>query len=176
MSDLVDYGIIQEQSDIRAHVGPLAHTIWVYRTEEMIAIVKTGKYKLKTGGQPGANGVTFAGWPVPFSDVPGLRPVLWKSCPLWPDFGHAQHAINTARKGELACEIVQRLIRMGRFPLWVYAEEQQDRNMQIDGTDILVAGKWRIQTKCDWLAASIQEGGRGNLFVQYQERNPNGIH
>jgi hypothetical protein len=172
-AELIDYGINQENSDIRAHVSPLAQIVYVYRTEEMLDLIATGAYPVKSARQPGFDIVTATGWCVPISDVVGIRPVAWKTCPLWSGFGTNQYDKTTTVKGELACELVQRLLRMGRFPLWVVAVEScEDKDMQVDGTDILVRGTWKIQTKCDWLAAPKEHGGTGNLFIQRSEINP----
>jgi len=151
-------------------------TVYVYPTKHMLSLLKGKTYKLSTAKQPGYDGITAEGWIVPITDVPELRILKFNSCSLWKDFGCTQHAISTTKKGEIACDIVMQLLHLGRFPLWIKSRIKDDKDLQIKGTDIFVDGKWRIQTKCDWLAAPKIDGGTGNLFIQTKELNPLKLH
>ena len=52
-SELVDYGIQTEDSDIRAHVSVVAGKVYVFPTKLAVALVKSGKYPERKAWQPG---------------------------------------------------------------------------------------------------------------------------
>ena len=66
---LHDYGIQNEQSDIRAHVGVRARTVYVFRTEEAKRLVASmRKDEGRFASQPGVVGPTAFGFAVPVSE------------------------------------------------------------------------------------------------------------
>ncbi len=81
--------------------------------------------------------------------------------------------LTTSQKGKLAVRVVCYLMKVGRFPLWINAEESQDREVQISGADIVVCCNRRVQVKCDYYAGP--RPGTGNLFLQKAECNPRGL-
>ena len=169
--DLFDYGIAQEHSDIRAHVSPTCRAVFVYRTKDMLALISARCFPERDATQEGANGrPTGRGFIVPVSEVPDIRtvrPSEWR----WRNFP-PKHGSTTTEKGRAAVEIVQQALEAGRFPLWVGGAEAEDRETQIEGTDIIVCCNHRIQVKCDYEAGPKAEGGTGNLFIQTAEANP----
>jgi hypothetical protein len=168
---LVDYGIHTEGSDIRAHVGVLARKVYVFPTAEGLDLINTGRYSLITGSQPGVNGDTFAGYRVPTRDFPNLRVLRYESWQGWEEFGPRQDSKSTAEKGARAVDVVLSLLKLGRFPLWIDAQEEEDPEVQIKGVDILICCKKQVQVKCDWKAGD-GHGCYGNLFLQRMECNP----
>jgi len=175
MSDLVDYGIFTEQSDIRAHVAVAAHRVLVFRTAVVADLVKRMQFTEKTATQPGVTGATARGFTVPVEAIPDLRELHFKSYP-WETF--PERTCSTSAKGAGAVYVICELLRRGRFPLWIEsATEAQGKSIQIMGTDIIVYARQRIQVKCDWFAGRREwaDGCTGNVFIQTAERNPLGL-
>ena len=168
---LVSYGIQTEESDIRAHVSPLARCIYVYRTTLMRDLLSQKEYPEAGARQSGVVGITGWGRKVPIAEVPDLRIIHSRMYP-WHTFPPI--TANTSEKGAAAVAVVCAAIGAGRFPLWLRASESKDTAIQLDGTDIVLCCRQRIQVKCDWKAARREQGGYGNLFIQTAERNPLG--
>ena len=170
-TELFRYGIQTEQSDIRAHVGPICKSVFVYQTNRMLLWLKEHyqEYRVGEATQPGVEGVTGRGFLVPLKDVPGLRTLRYHSYE-WSTFPHK--SATTSRKGDAAVDVVCKLLEMGRFPLWVDGNTEDRGSLQIKGTDIIVFAKQYIQVKCDYLAGPKECGCSGNLFVQTHESNP----
>lgn len=168
------YGIIQENSNIRAHVGPVAKCVYVYKTSDMVRAILAKEYHKLPAYQKNFEGVTGYGPVVPLSELNFVIPVMWRSVCWWDNF---KEDADTGSKGREAVNVVAQLMRMGRFPFFVIPQEVTDIIMDIKGTDIIVSGKWRIQVKCDWKAGPKEVAGcSGNLFVQTHERNPMSIY
>ena len=168
--ELCYYGIIQENSHIRAHVGPVAKCVYVYKTADMIQAIMVNEYRKLPAYQKNYDGITGYGPIVPLSKVPFVIPVKWRSVEWWKNFKDAD---DTTDKGKKAVTVVTQIMRLGRFPFFVVPQEVTDINMDIEGTDIIISGKWRVQVKCDWKAGPKEiEGCSGNLFVQTHEINP----
>lgn len=165
---LVEYGIHTEQSDVRAHVSVVNKTIYAFPTKSGIDAVKSGKWPLRLAGQPGVNGPTGEGWCVPLSAIHDLRRLPFSTWCGWTQF---RADLSTSRKGQLAVLCVIAAMKLGRFPFWVDAEEDERENIQLQGTDILVFCRKKIQVKCDYNAGD-RPLGTGNLFLQRAERNP----
>jgi hypothetical protein len=166
MTDLAEYGILQENSHIRAHVSVTARCVYAFRTRCAIDAVSTGKYPKRQAYQPGINGATAAGFIVPVNDIEDVRRVVWNDVQWWTYF---QPDMTTTQKGALAVRVVQRTLERGLFPLWLSGVSEVGKELDIQGTDILINGVWRLQVKCDYNAG---DGGTGNLYIQTAERNP----
>jgi len=165
---LVDYGIMHEESDIRAHVSVITGIVYVYPTAEAVELVGSGNYRMASAYTNGIE--TARGYLVPPGDIPHCREV-----PIPPKVLTAARFLEgdtTSQKGDKAVSIVKWLLRAGQFPLWVESEIIKDHEMQVNGTDIIVRINTRIQVKCDYRAGKKESGGTGNLFIQIAECNP----
>lgn len=167
---LATYGIQNEQSDIRAHVGVLAGTVYVYRTKDGLRSIELFGGDAKLAYQPGVTYATAKGYPVPWQSIPRIIAIPCKKLIEKMEF---QIAESTSDKGRKASLVVEQLIRFGHFPLPVEPIEIQSTHIQRKGIDLIVAGEWRIQVKCDYRAGD-GEGCTGNLYLQTAELNPFG--
>lgn len=174
---LVKHGIQTEQSDLRAHVCPVAGMVYVYPTKEGVAAINTGNHRqLKT--RTGAI-VTAVGYVVPPSAI--LRVAKVKLGYLLTQYPIA-YTDSTTHKGKQAVNIVAELFRLGAFPLYLGAQETRSMELQISGTDILIDAKvkLKVQVKCDYNGGEPAKGERstpsgyvtGNLYLQTEECNP----
>jgi hypothetical protein len=163
------YGILTEESDIRAHVSVVNKSIYVFETCKGIEAVNTKTHNdLVSAYQPGVAGATAKGWPIPIDQIDGLIRVDMHDFGF-PCFG--QYKMSTSEKGAMAVSCVCVALRSGKFPFWVDSEESSDASIQIAGTDVVLAFKKRIQVKCDW-GSGERPNGTGNVFLQFSERNP----
>lgn len=168
---LIEYGIFQENSNIRCHVAPGTKRIFIYRTDYMVNLISNNKYRTASAKQ--GNIITATGFLVPLKDIPDLRRLQWDYVPWWDWF---RENMNPTEKGSAAVKVAKKIIELGRFPFWFI--ESEDSNVEIDiaGTDMILKGTSRIQVKCDWRAGEKIEGGSGNIYVQTHECNPFGYH
>lgn len=169
---LIPYGIQNEQSDIRAHVGVLAQRVFVYRTRVMVDLLLKQNFPTAFATQEGANGQwTGKGKLVPIHAVPRMYII---PCPKFSWHTFPARTDTTSARGDKAVELICLLLKHGAFPLWVRASESKDAKIQINGTDIVVVANQRIQVKCDYNAGlrSWHPECTGNLFVQTAECNP----
>ena len=164
---LVEYGIQQEKSDIRAHVSVIGMAVYVYPTAEGIAVIGRPDYKKVSVMTQGV--VTAEGFLVPPRDIPHCRMIELPATVM--QAARFNEGDNTTEKGRRAVSVVKWLLKAGMFPLWLSSEIIQDHEMQVDGTDILVRLDTRIQVKCDWRGGD-RSGCTGNLFIQVAECNP----
>lgn len=164
--ELYEYGIQTEDSDIRAHVSVVSGKVYVFPTKPAVALCLSGRYPARQAWQPGISYPTAKGYIVPWRDIPNIVPVAASRFIKEQKFSNSD---STTLKGEKASNVVERLIRLGWFPLAVMPIVSQETELQRSGIDIIVHGTWRIQVKCDYNSG---EGGTGNLFLQVAERNP----
>lgn len=172
---LVSYGIHNEGSDIRAHVCVNARMVYVYPTSEGVRAIQQGSYR----SVPVFTGriQTATGYPVPPSRIHRCLPVNAKG---FLDRYPIVFTDSTSEKGRKAVSVVLAMLRMGWFPFFVATEEVRDDMLQIEGTDIYVNAKMKIQVKCDFEGGEPKRLGRkgervtGNLFLQVAECNPFG--
>jgi hypothetical protein len=167
--ELFESGIQTENSDIRAHVSVVGKSIYVFPTVNGIAAMESCQ-NIKEAGQPGVAGVTGKGKAVPWQSIAGIRKLQYHS---WPRWGEFDRVLSTSQKGKLAVECVIASMKIGRFPFWLDAAEDSRENIQVAGTDIVVFCKKKIQVKCDYYCG---DGGTGNIFLQFAERNPLKFH
>lgn len=163
---LVEYGIQNEQSDLRAHVSVVTGMVYVFPTLAGQTAVATGRYRMVPVYTQGI--VTARGYLVPPQAIEGCRkapiPQQYKSSIRLTD--------GTSQKGDKAVVIVLQLLRVGMFPLIAQALPVHAKDLQVSGTDILFAMSGRVQVKCDYAGGEIKYGGTGNLFLQFAECNP----
>jgi len=178
MVNLVDYGIQNEESDVRAHVCPVARRVYVYPTTTGRAAVDSGRYKKVPGWQPGVNEPTAEGYLVPPFEIERCIS-LGVNDGVWERLGMAQ-AQDTSTKGRKALWLVKHMILAGLFPLPMIGTEVQEKDIQIRGADLIVAPRagaerpFVVQVKCDYPGGEKALGGTGNLFLQVAESNPLG--
>lgn len=181
MNDLVQpelfaSGIQTEDSDIRAHVSFCNNTVYIFETQCGRDAIERIKPEEADASQIGVEGRTGRGWKVPIKEIAGMRaikPSLWEG---WERWNHdlllvpmkdGKREFSTSEKGRRAVECVKYVMKHGRFPFWLDAAEDDRQCVQINGTDILVFVKKRVQVKCD-----ARAGITRNLFLQNAERNP----
>ena len=165
---LFEYGIHTEASDIRAHVSVVNKTVYVFQTRNGVEAIERVRPPLRTASQPGVVGPTAEGWLVDVAEIPDLRRVKFLSWDGWATFAER---LTTTEKGALAVRCVIATMKLGRFPFWLDATEDERAHVQILGTDILVFCRKRVQVKCDYRCGD-RPLGTGNLFLQHAERNP----
>lgn len=170
---LVNYGILQEQSDYRAHVGYLVHKVYIFPTESGRKAVEEAKrtgINIFTATQLGMDKPTAEGYAIPTSRIEGLQE---KEIPydLWNKHKIHREALEEI-KGMCAAQIVYDMLKRGLIPLPVNVDLNNNVILQIKGTDIIINSRLKIQVKCDYKAGDINAGGTGNLFLQTKESNP----
>jgi len=173
MKPLHEYGIADEQSDIRAHVSLPGRRVTVYSTDDMVTLTDSNDYRSATATQPGVDFDTAKGVLVPIADIHPRYVLLSDSFP-WDKWIHGE--MGCKAKGDFAVLCVRAAIVANRFPLWVCGVVTEDREIDIQGTDIVVAASRRIQVKYDAPSYPRENGGSGNLFIQTHECNPLKIH
>lgn len=170
-TQLVAYGIQTEKSDLRVHVSVVARRIYVFKTSDGVrALSSTDCVKqVRTG-----NFITANGKPVPLNSIQGCATIEIPS----DIFALAKFLEDdtTSGKGNKAVFVVKEMLKRGLIPITATPEEITDRDLQIQGTDIIITARARIQVKCDWRAGHREFGGTGNLFLQISECNPHKMH
>lgn len=167
LSQLSQYGILEEQSDIRAHVAPGTGFVFIFKTHAILEQLKRTTYRTAPAYQPGVSVATAKGHVVPWIEIPDIVPLVVDKA-TWQRYDIKKDE-STSVKGTKARDLIQEMLRDGRFPLFAEGIITKDVKLDISGTDILIEGRWRIQTKCDYDAGP---GGTGNLFIQTHESNP----
>jgi hypothetical protein len=179
-ASLVDYGIHTEQSDVRVHVCPAVRRVYVYPTASGVAVVMTGNYPLRQAYQPGWPEPTAEGYLVPPEDIPNCVELKFRDL-AWDALAF-DRAESTTNKGDKAVRLVKSMLKHGLLPLPSGSRVVEEKDMQVEGTDILVHANQlrerdvRIQVKCDFYGGRRELGGTGNLFLQVRERNPFGYN
>lgn len=166
---LVPYGIQNEKSDFRAHVGYKTQHIFVFPTSPAQRLLES-EHGLNLKSVRIGKIETARGYPVPLSWIEGLQSIL-----IPPDI-HQRHRIyykmSTSKKGLLAVEIVVTMLKRGLVPLPINTKIITNEDLQIQGMDIIVHSQLTIQVKCDFAAGQKKLNGTGNLFFQVAECNP----
>lgn len=175
-SPLYDYGIQNEQSDIRAHVCPAVHRVYVFSTAEGCRAVESGRWIKRPAFQAGVKSATAEGYCIPPFAIKGCVAVeVWAEA--WQRMNF-QDADSLPVKGRKAVYMVSEMIRHGLFPLPCLIgrlNANPEKRLQIAGDDIIVNLKdscVRIQVKCDYRGGDKTLGGTGNLYLQVAECNP----
>lgn len=165
---LVNYGIQNEGSHIRAHVCVLAGKVYVYPTTEGVRALETTLQKGRTATQPGMDKPTAYGYAIPIEEIERCVPISAKGI-----IKTARFALDdtTSAKGAKAVKVVAELLRVGWFPLPVDPQIIEDAEMQIKGADINVRASFKIQVKCDYKGGD-GPGCTGRLYLQVAEINP----
>jgi hypothetical protein len=168
-TSLVEYGIQNERSDLRAHVCVLALKVYVFPTWAGRKAAESGRFRAVNGWQPGVDRPTSLGFLVPPSEIECCLPVAAGRSIAAAQFLPSD---NTSAKGEKAVDVVEVLLRKGWFPLPANPNAALSSTLQREGVDVIVSGKWRIQVKCDYKGGVGDDGCTGFLFLQTHEINP----
>jgi len=177
---LVEYGIQNDNSHVRAHVCPTVRRVYVYPTKEGISAIETGAFRCVYGHQPGIDTPTAKGYLVPPFSIRKCVS-LQVSDAVWESLAFNEQD-GLGEKGQKAVRMVLGMLRNGLFPIPAIGANINDLGLQITGTDILIdrtaIGKFdvHVQVKCDFPGGEASLGGTGYLFLQIEECNPFGIH
>lgn len=173
---LIDYGIQNEESDIRIHVCPQVRRVYVYPTQYGIQAIESGQYHQVPGYQKDIEVPTSMGYLVPPLDIERCVSLELKD-KTWEHMGFSAND-SLKQKGDKAERLVRGMLKNGMLPLPMKGQQITDADIQKRGQDILVIEKdgIRIQVKCDFKGGEKKLGGTGNLFLQVQECNPLDIH
>ena len=177
-TSLVDYGIQNEESDIRVHVCPQIRRVYVYPTNCGVEAIETNVYRRVFGYQPGWDKPTSEGYLVPPDCIKNCVELMFREL-AWNALNFKEDD-TTSTKGDKAVTLVKSMLKRGLLPLPTESEVIDERDMQISGTDIFVKANClkerdiRIQVKCDFKGGRKNLGGSGNLFLQVRESNPFG--
>ena len=176
MSPLYEYGILDDKSDYRIHVGFNIKRVYVFPTKNAAELIRenNNRYKVGYATQPGALGsITGSGWLVPWRDIEGCKevkipiPVWLRNQPLSND--------NTSIKGQKAITVCMEMLQRGLIPISLTPICVSDLEMQIEGKDLLVIrSEMSVQVKCDAKCGGDSRNWphwTGNLFLQKGERN-----
>ena len=178
---LVQHGIFNEESDIRAHVGVEAGIVYVFSTNRALSVIDSGSYQSKPvySYVHGEKIQTATGYVVPVLD---LLPVEVHATDVIKQVGFVNGDYSkTSDKGKKAQLVVEKLLIQGRFPLSVHPKIITNADVQRKGIDLIVSGRWRIEVKCDWRAGmfdpaihldSLKNVLTGNVYLQTHECNP----
>lgn len=181
-TQLVEYGILQEQSDYRVHVGYLAQRIFLFPTREVQQLIYQIRKNKELREIPITHPVrreivTAVGFAVPIGRIPGMQQIII------PYDIHQRFPIqryeSTSLSGQKAVKIVIEMIRRNLIALPIKVTDVKDVNMQIFGSaDIILYMNYKLQVKSDWMAGdrTMHQDCRGNLFLQIAECNPDKSH
>ena len=163
---LHNYGIQNEESDLRAHVSVCNATVYTFLpSDAMDAINAHPEIQPRQAYQSGVNFATANGYPMPIKYIHGIQAIKIPQH-VFMDANFMQ-SDNTSAKGSKAVFCITEMLKRNLIPFAFNIEEVPDRKMQISGTDILISAKYKIQVKCDW-----RVGETGNVYLQTQECNP----
>jgi len=170
---LVEYGIQTEQSDFRIHVCFLEGAVYLFETRAAKQACDTGLYPKRPAYQTGVNGATAMGYLVPPIAIRGCRRIPVPA-EILAEFPCSVREPTSAR-GHKAMQVAQSMMHRGLITLPVAPSVIEGKENQIAGKDIQANGKHDVQVKCDY-AGGQRPAGTGNLYLQYSERNPLGLH
>ena len=175
---LVEHGIQTEQSDLRAHVCPVARKVYVYPTKRGLEAIDSGKFRSVPGYQDGIKTATAKGYLVPPFEIKECVAISLRA-EAWDYLKFSEHD-TLSSKGHKAEKLILQMLKRGLFPVPALPDTVTDKDIQIRGADIIIkAGKLTrddivIQVKCDYRGGERSDGGTGNLFLQTEECNPFG--
>jgi hypothetical protein len=174
---MVRYGLCDEKSDQRIHVCFNEGWVYNFRTEAARqaiceAEVETMEYPAKFIYQKDVFFPCALGLLVPVGEFPNRDIQIPEDLAF---FYNIDNEDEESSKGEKAAKVAKVMLARGAIPNDLDVEEIEDKDLQIEGNDVVIAmQQTRYQIKCD-LRGGIH-GGTGNLFIQLFERNPKGKH
>lgn len=170
---LTRHGIHDEVSDYRAHVCFAEGAVYLFETAQGKLTVDTGNYPVREAYQKGVEGRTALGYLVPPFHIPGCKRV-----PIPADVIYeidCRRDESTSVKGKKAVRVVARMMQMGYITLPMSLVEIDEKKLQIQGIDAVTKVEKKLQVKCDFYGGTRPDGS-GNLYLQFAEHNPNGMH
>jgi len=173
-TQLVDYGIQNDKSDVRIHVGALSLQIYVFKTAHGRKSIQPHHKEVPVY----TKGIkTALGKLVPISDVIDCQAIeipldiyTLSALGQYPENGHQ------GEKGKAAVYIAVEMLKRGLIPITLRITEVNEKTMQIEGEDVNVKANVKIQVKCDYRAGNGHQRCAGNLFLQVAECNPHRIY
>lgn len=169
---LQDYGIEQEQSDLRIHVCPKVRRVYVFRTAVARRLIEAGRYPVKKPTQNGV--VTAEGYAIPVQDIRGCGEYEVPS-EVWEDAAFRKD-MTTSEKGAAAVIVAKTLLKSGYVRFTPEVTEENALADQYAGIDLRVSVVRSVQVKCDYDGGNRERGGTGNLFIQTAEINPHKLY
>jgi len=165
---LVKHGIQTENSHLRVHVCPREKRVYVYPTECGVESVMSNRYPVDPAHQEDTQVVTAMGCWIPPMQIRKCVGLSFRDC-AW-DKMQFSDGDELSVKGTKALNLTLQMIKQGLFPGSLGAESIEDKDLQIEGQDIIIKSRQMperiIQVKCDYA------GGRNGLFLQLEECNP----
>lgn len=169
---LVQYGILQEASDYRVHIGYKTQFLFIFLTEAGRQAVRLAEFRNWKPLPASVDGriTTAMGYAIPMGMIEDLKEIL---IPLDIHRRYTIHEFeSTTTKGQKAVQITVEMLKAELIPIPVKINTNSDESVQIEGTDIIINSFLRLQVKCDYKAGDKRRGGTGNLFLQTEECNP----
>lgn len=171
---LIEWGIFQEKSDFRAHVGYPAQHAFIFPTKPAQSLAYAYRQRgIKEHDVKTRDIITAKGYVMPLSQIVGLQKVMiprdiYQKYPI-------RRQESTSLSGKMAVYIVMEMIQRGLIALPFLVTDAKDRQTQIiEGADIILAMNLKIQVKADWRAGerTMSPECYGNIFLQTWECNP----
>jgi len=171
-TNLIDYGIQVEGSNLRAHVCYVARRIYIYPTKCGLAAIDTGNYVQRPAYTivNGKRVITAMGYAIPYHLIDECRQIKVPDN-VW-DMYHADITDSTSHKGLQAAHVVACAAENGYLAIPMKCNIVDNPTMQRDGIDLVVKGEALVQVKCDYKGGHRELGGTGNLYLQVAESNP----
>lgn len=161
-TSLVHYGIQDDRSDLRIHVGVMDRAVYVFEPRKAKEAIDKGNHRVAYAYQ--GNIKTAKGNLVKPEDIDGcIKYEIPEELFIDANFRKED---NPSIKGKKAERLVKKMIGLGLINLALYTVFMEDEENQIIGSDLELNFAKSIQIKCDWKA------GRPNLYLQTDECNP----
>lgn len=166
---LVKEGIYNDDSDYRVHVCPIVKRIYCYPTEH--GKIATDK-RIRAADVKTKNIRTATGHGVPIHEIGFCRQIPVPDL-YWEKFNFQQGEKGNGKKAE---EFVIEVANAGILRYESKSVSINNVGLQRKGYDLKVSSDWNVQVKLDFKGGARDKGGTGNLFIQVEECNPEGIH
>lgn len=165
---LVNYGIMEEQVHLRAHVCVIAGKVYMYTPENGRLAIASGKYQTRLTFPAYARfEATANGYIIPPTQIPYCQTF---ETPLLIAIEQFSSLDSPTVKGQKALNVVCNMVRLGMFCPASEPEIVTDKAAQISGSDLVVLGALKVQVKCDFNGGEHPQA-TGNLYLQISERN-----
>jgi len=170
-TQLVDYGILQEESDYRVHVGPRARKVYWFKTQEAVDYCEGNdipKHQTYTDGI-----VTAIGYTPYWQDIPNIQSADPPE-EIWIRLDFSRYDAPSV-KGEKAELVYEYCVNKNIIVLPMKGVQRiEDVETQLRGIDCILIPP-TVQIKCDYYCGD-GPGCTGNLYLQVSECNPHSSH